>query len=1183
MRYWRWIILLALTLIACNREEEMPLEVEGTSSTLPEGQTVTVYFGIEGAKPSVPTKVLNNDSDLESLWLAVFGSSGYLKEYKQAHLVIDENTQKPKVTYKDYTVEKKIVDEEGVEKIVEVTHQVPVYTYSVELTLTDSPRRIHFIGNAPGTIDFGYDTAIIPMLMSSLSPDGIGEKAYWQLIDLPQGIQALKNEDGNYIDDQGNVYTGQKNFKFQLDPMLQSKFVEVPLIRNWAKIVLYTEDPEESNFTPKSLAVVNFPKTGSIAPYSAKTGFVRNYMNLDFTDLKDAGYPANLPAGTDNMDTSIPDGDAFKADSFEDGARVAGAMTFDQINSTSDEAEKGRAVYIYERPVPTERIPPTYVIIYGHYRNKEEGTVVPGADPDDPNTEMKNEGDYFYKVDLMDTAIGDDNEIVSSYYPIYRNFKYRILVKKILSIGQSTPAAAAVSAGSADVSADISTGHLSEISDGIGRLHLSWMAQSYISENPPEKPVDNLLVYFSKTPDGEPDMEPSSVEYKLLDPPDGGSPVIYNVNIGAPSENDDDGTKGWRKVTFCTIKPGVVLRTQTLRIYGKYNYGGGSYKGRLYRDVVISVQPQQPMIVKCENPKVSPAKGVSVPVSISIPEGLTKTMFPLNFTIEAQDLTLSPDNSKPNNNLPVSEGESISPDDGYKEKQTFHFTRNLSWEEYREAPITRTLDDRTWRTITCYFKTNCSKNATKVWVKNKYFDLAGDEFSNYDFRQIHNYSIIDPVPQQANAEVRFRFFVETDEEGKYPQLTLLLRGMTCEREKNPGVKLADLDTYTFTPTTPENTLILTTYNIDGDISMDISAPGYNTVHMAPYRFNKGIENSRAYGLLDAIQFNMTSPTSGGFWSNVAFGLVQTRANGGNKNGDRGLIFGYYDDPDDPDRPAPIRVTDASGTPIKTNKNNTSGLYSKIYANYNNSSFVDFTNYVSVPSRSSVDPTYHELYFQTNGDQNNSSITILLQAVGYVTETFTYGRLSSTSSAMTRIHSYYANAGTIKSWYKAENHQIKPSSDVKNADYSYFTMDVEPISEGAPDPVVKDDGLYLGLDGATVRGGKYRITFKSGNVEGIVATPVVPECKSQRFFFCAFNIPKSNLPESVNPLKGQYYRYSASETLYCWSAYDSSSEYSPLTGLVDPETTARSIEFVVGQDHPVIISGFLYKAVSNYTQ
>jgi hypothetical protein len=185
--------------------------------------------------------------------------------------------------------------------------------------------------------------------------------------------------------------------------------------------------------------------------------------------------------------------------------------------------------------------------------------------------------------------------------------------------------------------------------------------------------------------------------------------------------------------------------------------------------------------------------------------------------------------------------------------------------------------------------------------------------------------------------------------------------------------------------------------------------------------------------------------------------------------------------------------------------------------------------------------------------------------------------------MTRIHSYYANAGTIKSWYKAENHQIKPSSDVKNADYSYFTMDVEPISEGAPDPVVKDDGLYLGLDGATVRGGKYRITFKSGNVEGIVATPVVPECKSQRFFFCAFNIPKSNLPESVNPLKGQYYRYSASETLYCWSAYDSSSEYSPLTGLVDPETTARSIEFVVGQDHPVIISGFLYKAVSNYTQ
>lgn len=1114
MKKWKWLILMALALFSCTREEEVPEQKPSASQVSVEGQKLKVNFSITGPEYVSRTKVLDNGGDLQHLYLAVFGSSGYLKEYVEADIVRESTMER--------VVKKKVGAQE-----IEVTYSIPVYEYTAELTISESPRRIHFLGNGPASLPFGYDTAVMPLQMSQLIDPIAGDskaKAYWQILDMPNGIRAMQNEDDYYIDADGDVYGSDDFDGFVLSPEQAPLFSNIALIRNWAKIMLYAA--EDSNFTPKSLAAINTPARGTVAPYSAQTGFIRNYESLGFDDLKTMKYPANLPLST-QFDASMPTVAEFQATSFVEGGRVAGATTKQKIDT--DTEDPGSAIYLYERPAPSEKMPPTYVIIYGHYRNPDEG-----PDPNRPGM-MLHEGDYFYKVDLMETlqtALGDYE---SSYYPVYRNFKYQIQVRKILSMGQSTPEAAAASAGSADVSADITTGSLSDISDGVGRLHITpWMAQTFIDEHNADNPVRELHVFFSQNTDGTPDFTDWSVQMQLLPPADGGPDIIYRVPdpdnpgqnlpyVGAPDEN------GWRPITFCTVAPGRTIRSQTIRITGYHTLG------RIYRDVVISVQPIQPMWVKCEEKKLNAVRGTPQAVTIGIPEGLTKSMFPLEFTIEAQDLTLSPDNSKPNNNLPVVNGKSISTDEAYAGKPSFQYIRTFTWEEYRNAPMTTTLDERTWRTLTCYFQTNCSMNATTVWVKNKYFDLSSDSFTNYDLRSIHSQAITSPVPQEADAVIPFRFSVEPmDGEGHFPQLTLRVRGMI--NGSNQGLsRTDDLDVYTFTPTTVVNTLSFITTTIDGDISLEISAPGYNTVKIVPFRFNKGVTEPRSYGMLDGI-------IDGDIYSNVAFGRVSSgRVKTSTAVKNHNLIFGYFDDPDCIN--AEITVSEIVGL----NKVNPSSYPYK----------------PTGPKSALGAPNYHEIRFNTmNAAQYiDQPVSLQLSAVGYVTETFTYKRIKRGRTLRVEMDGNYMKNGFVNnSYFERYN------------DYGHVKIVVEAL-DGAPEPWTATSnplGLVLGKDKTTgeVLGGRYRLTFHTGDYPA--NSPA--QYKNQRLQFCRFQIEPDYLPVSVTPQYGTYFPYPASNNHYNWSAYYEG-EYEEYEGDLTPGRFSKYIEFEAGTDHPIIISHF----------
>jgi len=893
-----------LALFSCSREQEPENLYGDRDDASMEGIPVRIDFTLPGFGPDTRAG-LEEIGELKTLHLAVFGGSGYLKEYVQADIIGTSQ----------YTYD--MPDKDG--NPVSVT--VPCYRYSVTLTLSDSPRTVHFLGNGPSTLSFGYDTAVLPTLLCDA-----GEMGYWQKIYLPDGIRAKRNADGDFIDGDGNVIPdGGRGYV--ADDATEAAFQGIPLVRNWAKVVLradnsiqWNPDGNDAFFDPVSFALVNVPSRGAMVPYSAATGFIDNYHTLSFPELDGVlAYSGNLPSGTP-FDNTIPGGEAFQAP-FGEGVA----------------ASDGGAEYIYERPVPSSRFPASYIIVYGYYRN-----------PEDPD----HHGYYYYKVDLMEhrqELIGEELHLTSSYYPVYRNFKYQIIIKKVLAPGQTSPEDAAISAGSADVSADVTTSHLADISDGTGRLHVTpWLAQTFTQAHGQDNPVDVVHVYFSKTQSGEPAMDLASVRAELLEPQDGGEDIIYGLNLGAPSEDED--SRGWRPLTFCTVAPGRTVRSQTIRITGTHD------SGRIYRDIIITIQPIQPMKVSCGNARIPAVKGSDQEVIVSIPDGLVESMFPLEFIIEAEDMTLTPDNSFADNNLPVNYGTSISETEGYAGKQAFYFIRTITWEDYLRLSRYEDENTQTWRTFTCHFETNRDESATRVWVYNPFFEKASDRFENHHDKYFQNLHFTIPIPQESDVEIPLEFEMVEDTYGVYPDdypvITIAPRGLMLVGEGvTPG---DDPGTYFFKPTSHNVTLLfISTTSYAEEFAVDLTANEYAPGHVRPYRFSD-------VQFIDGHALSNGAAWQNNTWSNVAWGHVN-----GDKNS-KTVLFGYRDDPD--------------------------RLNTEVNITYNGLTLSKQVNPGTLRS-SFADPGYHEIEFKTIASTKPTltDVEVTISSPGYITESVRAGR------------------------------------------------------------------------------------------------------------------------------------------------------------------------------------------------
>ena len=700
MRRWIGHIILLLALVACSSRLEE--DFTGMDSSL-EGKPVTVTFSVPDVRIAPRTRGIDGDDgsingepylDPDKLYLVVCGHSQSIKYIRKAEIVKDAVTGLPVITQipvseiPDYPLD-------------ESSSTVTLYKFRVQLELSDSDRTVHFLGNVDENqlITGSYSYQILPSMFSYE-----GKQAYWQKVYL-ESIHPLLDAHNQPV---------MQNGSYLPDEETEESLSYIPLIRNYAKIQVSDATADEDDFELFSYAVIHFPIRGSVVPYRNNVGSgedpfsftptaspnyrLSGYEKCDFPTLDETlGYRGHLaPNVVFNYD--IPEAALFEHPENSNG-RV---IRYDKNNT-----EQG--FYIYERSAPSADLEPTFVILRGKFGDDEEY--------------------YYYRLDLMETKTVN-YESVAQYYPIYRNFRYNIQVNRISSIGVSSPEAAANSSGAEDISADISMRHLSDISNGQTRLVVEpFMSKTYTGPN--EEGYYYLYARFFNdlnSPDPNVDWGAVSVELEPMEDLSEDILILYDdvgneVHGFYPSSQEMGGEPGFRVIRFNTKMAGSETRTQKIKITGRNLYTHEEYP--LYREVEISLQKRQPMTVTCVNQELALQKGAKQEVRVTIPADLPESMFPLEFTIEAELPTLTPDPDIDDNNLPVSSGLSISDNPDCAGKNTIQFIRTLTLDEYHSLPV---VDAH--RTFSSFFKSNRPRSATTVWVGNEYFTKGFDSFEN---------------------------------------------------------------------------------------------------------------------------------------------------------------------------------------------------------------------------------------------------------------------------------------------------------------------------------------------------------------------------------------------------------------------------------------------------------------------
>ena len=220
MKRFLYIALSFFLAVSCTQE------IEDIRSTLiTEGQ-LAVDISVQVPEANMPTKGMADKPQLRNLYLAVFDQAGYLREYVQADPVTNAK-------------------ENGT-----------TYSYRVLLNMSENPCTIHFIGNAPSTLKFGTEETVL----NSIKATG-GEDLYWYTRSL-DCIAAIAADE-----------------LVQADPYTQSMLTNVPLIRNFAKVVLNAD--QVSNFKLEKYTVVNALDAGFAAPYNSTEGSFVEYFHAD--------------------------------------------------------------------------------------------------------------------------------------------------------------------------------------------------------------------------------------------------------------------------------------------------------------------------------------------------------------------------------------------------------------------------------------------------------------------------------------------------------------------------------------------------------------------------------------------------------------------------------------------------------------------------------------------------------------------------------------------------------------------------------------------------------------------------------------------------------------------------------------------------------------------------------------
>lgn len=661
-------ITLALFLVAVSCTELLDQKQRDMGQIIPEGATLTIGFGVPVEVPTKATSMTHLPK-IESIHVLIFDGEGTLLQVRKA------------ITGSSVT--------DNYDGVSTPASGQLAYWEITNVMMSAEKRVLHFVANLPEDLvpASGSETSIFQTLAVS-APTA----AYWQKVELKM-IEPYKYVGGgvyDYIDDsgvfhEGAAVTGTVSGNSYIDSNNQtvnpgdyidrnsckiingtgyyfyptSDFVEesqlnklkhLPLVRNFAQI--HFKNSWE-DFTVKKVALVNTPNKGLVAPFSSGS-FVNEYM----TGLKPVR--ANLSNDTYTYSPILPSGGINT-----DGPETEG-FTFTDVSAASQEAD----LFMYERGIPQSDA--TCILVGGEL----EGADVYSTDSD-------NNKWTWFKIEITNAEDG-------LYFPFYRDFVYPVEIETIsaAAVQYATAQAAFENAPVGDLSNSPETATLTQISDGKG-LNL-WVSYVDLTDLSGDKNVPLFYTFFYK-PDGsdaaqyfhssdgtETKVSFSRIKNTTLEYATG---EVVKKGIIDDNHNSSYLTKvpdsryTWYLAEVPLNAKGNYVLQSVVKAEGKVIASDVGYAATLSRKVTYTVMGQQKLGLKTSwgddgNPQLT----------ISLPNTLTYSTFPLTLMIEAEDCNLNPHSSTP---LPVEDG--VSSFDS--NKRSFYFLKTISYTDYTDAPI----------------------------------------------------------------------------------------------------------------------------------------------------------------------------------------------------------------------------------------------------------------------------------------------------------------------------------------------------------------------------------------------------------------------------------------------------------------------------------------------------------------
>lgn len=696
------------------------------------------------------------------------------------------------------------------------TENATHYKYKVAITQSDEPRIIHFIGNAPDKLTFGVEETVLAEVTSSIGEyddDGI----YWCRREIPQ-ISGTNSGGGMALADDDPMEVASPIY--QADLQTRTYFSNVGLIRNFSQIELKSSS---ADFVLEKYYVVGTPKEGLAAAYNYSTGkFVNYYKDATITGNEDAGYTFN--SGDAKTYAEII-AEGYDANVLPTATR----FTLAESAVASNWVNNGTSAFVYECEKPLRAEDAVYIIAYGIYTKENKP--------------------YYYKIDLRDA---------NGYFPLIRNFKYTVDIREVTRAGYDSPEKAAASAGSGDISTSLETKSLAYISDGVASLEVEYVEKYIVT------PDDVTLKYefledVNKSTLGNPsNMWLVVNEYGATGAAIAainGNPYTVGNNISI-SENPGE-------ITITPTSLSDVPKSQMLTIYAEYVNDGASHI--LQRTVNFIVQSKRTMLVSLAPSEVPRQADSEFDVKITLPAGLSKSIFPLEFLIESGSHTINPKNDP----MPVRTGLSIADNT----VSSFYFVKSFDYSDYN--PESGALN-----TVNCHFKTIKASAETHIYAANSYFiteyDYEGtvsnadadgksvylDTYVPSTFSRLSFSS--DPVGVGEDAPVLFAFDMSRIPEDGVVYVSL---GNLQPAESETQLKYYALENgkavYEFRPQSTSATFALETAHFDGELSVDLSAykflPASETASRALYNFDGAFNKDNLSGVAEQVQYTFFVP------------------------------------------------------------------------------------------------------------------------------------------------------------------------------------------------------------------------------------------------------------------------------------------------------------------------------------